>query len=62
MKLIGNSVSVPVIKMLCQAILDTGVFGLRPMGVDNSQAPADIIMMMPPSKADGKTMPKVASL
>lgn len=62
MKLIGNSVSVPVIKMLCQAILDTGVFGLRPMGVANSQAPADIIMMMPPSKDDGKTMPKVASL
>jgi len=26
MKLIGNSVSVPVIDKLCQAIIDTGVF------------------------------------
>jgi DNA (cytosine-5)-methyltransferase 1 len=27
MKLVGNSVSVPVIEMLCKAILETGVFG-----------------------------------
>jgi len=26
MKLIGNSVSVPVIEVLCKAILETGVF------------------------------------
>lgn len=29
MKLVGNSVSVPVIDMLCKAILDTGVFDSR---------------------------------
>lgn len=29
MKLIGNSVSVPVIEILCKAILDTGVFGSK---------------------------------
>lgn len=29
MKLIGNSVSVPVIEMLCKAILDTGVFDIK---------------------------------
>jgi DNA (cytosine-5)-methyltransferase 1 len=49
MKLIGNSVSVPVIKMLCQAIIDTGAFGLISMRDAHSQAPADIITMMPPS-------------
>jgi hypothetical protein len=61
MRLIGNSVSVPVIKMLCQAIIDTGAFGLISMRDAHSQAPADIITLMPPSKDLGKTMPKVAS-
>ena len=29
MKLLGNSVSVPVIQVLCKAILETGVFSLN---------------------------------
>ena len=29
MKLVGNSVSVPVIEMLCKAIIDTGIFDNR---------------------------------
>jgi len=31
MKLIGNSVSVPVIEVLCKAIVETGVFKVEVM-------------------------------
>ena len=36
MKLIGNSVSVPVIEVLCEAILKTGVFEIKSVEKDNN--------------------------
>lgn len=69
MKLIGNSVSVPVINMLCQAIIDTGAFGIRSLLAGDSQAVAqqkhattDIITLMHPRQDGSEKMPKVASL
>jgi len=38
MKLIGNSVSVPVIEMLCKAILNTGVFDGQELTCENSKS------------------------
>lgn len=71
MKLIGNSVSVPVIKILCQAIVDTGAFHASSVQahVDSGEsqnqrdyAEATTISILPSNQERKIRLPKVASL
>ena len=42
MKLVGNSVSVPVIDILAKAIIGTGVFGDLPMATKTRNMPKNV--------------------
>lgn len=63
MKLVGNSVSVPVIKILCQVIIDTGAFEARSMSIADSENQVelnDITTMVSFNGSSKKRMPKAS--
>lgn len=64
MKLIGNSVSVPVIRTLCQAIINTGAFAVNSEQnkCEQDSVESAIIPMVPSKQNSRIGLPRVASL